>query len=66
MPFLLHIHVHFSLYLGVNKINYLDLILECNIVEPFLYLVINIDLDVSHSFDSLQEMIIDPINKIKN
>jgi hypothetical protein len=64
MPFLLHVHVHFSFYLCVNKIECLDLILKCDIVEPFLYIVINIDLNVSYYFDSLQKMIIDPINKI--
>jgi hypothetical protein len=51
--------------LMANEIKKLDLILEYDIVELFLYSIINIDLNVPYYFASIQEMINDyPINKI--
>ncbi len=65
MPFLSHVDVH--LCLDANQTINLDLILEYDIVELFLYSIINIDLNVPCYFASIQEMINDyPINKIKN
>jgi hypothetical protein len=65
MLFLSHIDVHLLPCLDTNKTKNLDLILEYDIVDFFMYSIINIDLNVPYYFALIQEMINDyPINKI--
>jgi hypothetical protein len=64
-PFLSHIDVHLCPCLDANQTKNVDLIIEYDIVGVFLYLIINIDLNVPCYFVSIQEMINDyPTNKI--
>jgi hypothetical protein len=65
LPFLSHIDVHWWPCLDANQIWNLNFIFECDIVDFFIYSIINMDLNVSCYFASLEKMIIDyPIKYI--
>jgi hypothetical protein len=52
MPFWSHIDVHLSPYFDVNKKQNLNLIIKYDIIEFFLYSIINIDSNVPCWFAS--------------